>query len=483
MTRPTTPAPAVAAPAGGAWLQVFAEGQQQTMEAHLAFQKALADAHAAYLQAFESTSQGLVQALAGRPLPAPGAAITAPVMPAPAVAPVAAPVVTATAIVAPVMPVKPAAPAPAPAPRTVAAPAPAPAPQVVPAAPKASGVDARTALLAVVADKTGYPASALDDAMHLESDLGIDSIKRVEILGALKEKVPAAASLDALKLAQLATLGEIAAALAAVAGSAPAAAPAAAPKAAAPAAAPKAAGVDARGALLAVVADKTGYPASALDDGMHLESDLGIDSIKRVEILGALKEKVPAAASLDALKLAQLATLGEIAAALAAVAGSAPAAAGRRAEGRCTGRCPAPVACGRRRPRRPAGRRRRQDRLPGLGPRRRHAPRERPRDRFHQARRDPRRAQGAGPGRRVPRRAQARPARHPRRDRRRPAERRRQRAPAAARSRCTGRCPEGCACLQWRRRPRRAPRRRGREDRLPGLGPRRRHAPRERPRD
>ena len=79
--------------------------------------------------------------------------------------------------------------------------------------------------------------------------------------------------------------------------------------------------VDARAALYAVVADKTGYPTSALDDSMHLESDLGIDSIKRVEILGALKDKVPAAKSLDALKLAQLATLGEIAAALATVTG------------------------------------------------------------------------------------------------------------------------------------------------------------------
>jgi len=312
----TVPHGAISSAPSAGWLQVFSEGQQQTMDAHLAFQKALSDAHTAYLGAFESTSNALVQALSGRAtLPAAPAfalpAMTAPVAAPVRTAPVAAPVVTAPVVVAPKAPV--AAPVVAPKAAVVAAPV---------AVVAAAGVDIRAALYAVVADKTGYPTSALDDSMHLESDLGIDSIKRVEILGALKEKVPAAASLDALKLAQLATLGEIAAAIAAVAGSAPTKAAPAAPVAASTGSA-----VDTRAALYAVVADKTGYPTSALDDSMHLESDLGIDSIKRVEILGALKEKVPAAASLDALKLAQLATLGEIAAAIAAVSGGVSGAA------------------------------------------------------------------------------------------------------------------------------------------------------------
>ena len=43
--------------------------------------------------------------------------------------------------------------------------------------------------------------------------------------------------------------------------------------------------------LLEIVADKTGYPTDMLEMDMDLEADLGIDSIKRVEILGALQEK------------------------------------------------------------------------------------------------------------------------------------------------------------------------------------------------
>jgi phosphopantetheine--protein transferase-like protein len=43
--------------------------------------------------------------------------------------------------------------------------------------------------------------------------------------------------------------------------------------------------------LLRIVGDKTGYPADMLDPGLDLEADLGIDSIKRVEILGAFQQQ------------------------------------------------------------------------------------------------------------------------------------------------------------------------------------------------
>ena len=42
------------------------------------------------------------------------------------------------------------------------------------------------------------------------------------------------------------------------------------------------------GVLLEVVSEKTGYPAEMLELDMDMEADLGIDSIKRVEILGTV---------------------------------------------------------------------------------------------------------------------------------------------------------------------------------------------------
>lgn len=50
---------------------------------------------------------------------------------------------------------------------------------------------------------------------------------------------------------------------------------------------------DLRASLLAVVAQKTGYPEDMITLDMKIEEDLGIDSIKRVEILSALKDKHP----------------------------------------------------------------------------------------------------------------------------------------------------------------------------------------------
>ena len=65
--------------------------------------------------------------------------------------------------------------------------------------------------------------------------------------------------------------------------------------------------------LLAVVSEKTGYPEDMLSLDMELESGLGIDSIKRVEILSELQEKYPQLEDQDAGAMAELNTLAEIA--------------------------------------------------------------------------------------------------------------------------------------------------------------------------
>jgi acyl carrier protein len=52
--------------------------------------------------------------------------------------------------------------------------------------------------------------------------------------------------------------------------------------------------------VLAIIAEKTGYPVEALGRDMELEADLGIDSIKRVEILSAVSRQLP---SLDASRV------------------------------------------------------------------------------------------------------------------------------------------------------------------------------------
>ncbi|WP_350587658.1 phosphopantetheine-binding protein, partial [Pseudoalteromonas sp. TB5-MNA-CIBAN-0075] len=63
---------------------------------------------------------------------------------------------------------------------------------------------------------------------------------------------------------------------------------------------------------LNVVADKTGYPTEMLELGMDMEADLGIDSIKRVEILGTVQDELPGLPELSPEDLAECRTLGEI---------------------------------------------------------------------------------------------------------------------------------------------------------------------------
>ena len=65
--------------------------------------------------------------------------------------------------------------------------------------------------------------------------------------------------------------------------------------------------------LLGVVAEKTGYPVDMLNLGMTLEGDLGIDSIKRVEILSALQDKLPNAPVVKPEQLGTLHTLQDVA--------------------------------------------------------------------------------------------------------------------------------------------------------------------------
>jgi malonyl CoA-acyl carrier protein transacylase len=261
---------------------------------------ATSSAHQEYIQsqtAFTQQYAAMVQALMG----------SAPATAAPAVA---VPVVRETAPVKE-MPV-PVTPAAAAAPKAVAA------PKVKPTAAGPVAGELQAAFLAIVSEKTGYPVEMLELGMDMEADLGIDSIKRVEILGAVQEQYPELPTIGADELVELRTLEQIIGAFkigapAAVAAqpvrTAPAAAATPEPAAAVVSAPPSA---EIQSAFLAIVSEKTGYPVDMLELGMDMEADLGIDSIKRVEILGAMQEQYPELPSIGADELVELRTLEQI---------------------------------------------------------------------------------------------------------------------------------------------------------------------------
>jgi len=79
-------------------------------------------------------------------------------------------------------------PAPTAMPATVPTPMPTPMPTPTrpePPAPMASSADGLTTVIALIAQRTGYPTELIDPDLDLEADLSIDSIKRTEMAGEL----------------------------------------------------------------------------------------------------------------------------------------------------------------------------------------------------------------------------------------------------------------------------------------------------------
>ncbi len=160
----------------------------------------------------------------------------------------------------------------------------------------------------IIADVTRYPRTILIPSAHLEEDLGIDSVKRAEILAVLSKrlKLPETTKVAPAKLR---TIGEVIAAVELhVRNGTPAPANTELPQAAPPGqdqlpptvrmAASVASslpiapanGLDER--VLDLIAEVTRHPRHILQLSADLEDDLGIDARKRAEILSAMRTRL-----------------------------------------------------------------------------------------------------------------------------------------------------------------------------------------------
>jgi acyl transferase domain-containing protein/NADP-dependent 3-hydroxy acid dehydrogenase YdfG len=301
---PLSARPAAAALPEG-WLGAYQDVQRQTAEAHEAYLKTMADVHTSFLHA-ASASHSALSAMFG--------ADASQLAPPPAVEVHSMPEPIAAMFVSSV----PASESTPPQPALVGSTTSRAGSVAEDANPSPARVDLRALLLEIVADKTGYPSDMLQPEMQLEADLGIDSIKRVEILAALQERAPQLPVVQPTEIAELRTLGQI------VAFMDRDLTPVATPPQAQTAGADSG---DLHALLLEVVADKTGYPTDMLRAEMQLEADLGIDSIKRVEILAALQERAPRLPEVQPSDVAELRTLGQIVAFMERDMGSAAKAA------------------------------------------------------------------------------------------------------------------------------------------------------------
>jgi polyketide-type polyunsaturated fatty acid synthase PfaA len=240
-----------------AWLSAYEAIQCRTAEAHALYQQTMAQCHLAFLRAAEQSAMALASMAVGAPnlgVPAPrGMALPssaaeeheglpmalppiqwsppahapAPVPPIARPTPPRAPtpvivsdgglavVPSPTAVVR-----APSPPASVPAAALEALTGPSPVrveselPSSSPANPPSALVlpadgDVKTFLFNVISEKTGYPVEILNLDQQLEADLGIDSIKRVEILSAFEGQIPDIKDVNLEEVASLSTLRDV----------------------------------------------------------------------------------------------------------------------------------------------------------------------------------------------------------------------------------------------------------------------------------
>ncbi|MBI5762355.1 MAG: SDR family NAD(P)-dependent oxidoreductase [Planctomycetes bacterium] len=308
-------------------LQAMQALQQQTAAAHQRFLESQEQAHRSIQLLIENQhrllSGGMAQPMS---IAAPMIAQPAPIpQPLPSPAPsvivqkASAPVMAPPAPIAP--PVVPVAPPPSKAE--------SPRPSISPSAsapPATSDINNAAVVLDVVCEKTGYPRDMIDLSMDIEADLGIDSIKRVEIVAAVEERIPGFTGIKPEYMGSIRTLAEIVTFI-----DSGATDPSRDRKGAGSQIAevklvpepelpdtndPHRAGNLSTAAfsdtLLDVVAQLTGYPREMLELGMDMEADLGIDSIKRVEILAGVEARIPEMPTVQPDYMGSLRTLQQI---------------------------------------------------------------------------------------------------------------------------------------------------------------------------
>jgi len=158
-------------------------------------------------------------------------------------------------------------------------------------------------LVNFVVEQTGYPPEVVELDADLEADLGIDSIKKAQLFGELREYFPIQPKGN-LTLDDFPTLRHVLRFLqeteGGVASPSTALTPGPSPadgrgeaEVRTPSTAASMPLDQIEGFLVNFVVEQTGYPPEVVELDSDLEADLGIDSIKKAQLFGELREYFP----------------------------------------------------------------------------------------------------------------------------------------------------------------------------------------------
>ncbi len=175
-------------------------------------------------------------------------------------------------------------------------------------------------LFDIVSHLTGFPVEMLEPDMDIESDLGIDSIKKVEIISELEKQIPSCEGLTTEAIGSVRTLKDICDTIESTSDQVDEISTVSPVETATKTLQPAQGDDQPSGAssqaissvLFNTISELTGFPVEMLEPSMNLESDLGIDSIKRVEILSKLEQELESIQTISSDEIAGLKTIEEI---------------------------------------------------------------------------------------------------------------------------------------------------------------------------
>ncbi|MGC9030050.1 MAG: SDR family NAD(P)-dependent oxidoreductase [Desulfomonilaceae bacterium] len=172
--------------------------------------------------------------------------------------------------------------------------------------------DVRATLLKLLSEKTGYPSEMLDTKLDLEADLGIDTVKQAEFISEVRSLygIP---RIDGLKIAEYPTIEHIIQFV--ISHLTPTALTVNTPATTEEPLPSLTGGSQPQGdvtkEIIALLAQKTGYPEEMLALDLDLEADLGIDTVKQAEFIAELRKKynIP---RIEGLKIADFPTINHL---------------------------------------------------------------------------------------------------------------------------------------------------------------------------
>ena len=150
--------------------------------------------------------------------------------------------------------------------------------------------DIEEKILEIVSNKTGYPPDMLELDLDMEADLGIDTVKQVELFGAIREEYDLEQD-EGVNLSDYPTIRAVVDYMAGRLGIAvvPGTDDGVVEKGQCPCEGPLKGDIEEK--VLEIVAEKTGYPPEMLEPDLDMEADLGIDTVKQVELFAAIREE------------------------------------------------------------------------------------------------------------------------------------------------------------------------------------------------